>query len=43
MGEDPLLPLYHIYKDFWRHCQKNLEALPPVTLGLEARVLLLGL
>lgn len=40
MGKASLLPLYHIYKDFWRHCQRNLEALSPVAPGLEARVLL---
>lgn len=33
------LPLYHVYKDFSRHCQRNLEALPLVAPGLEARVL----
>lgn len=39
MEETSLLPLYHIYKDFSRHCQRNLEALPLVAPELEARVL----
>lgn len=38
-----LLPPYHIYRDFWRHCRKNRKALLPVAPAQEARGSLPGL